>query len=54
MKVKFKNLVQAYSGKCDGLVFFYNRRLNRMCVREYVKPRKTAQKGIFAAISKNL
>ncbi|MFO7660779.1 MAG: hypothetical protein R6V77_07685 [Candidatus Cloacimonadaceae bacterium] len=54
MKVKFKNLIQAYSGKCDGLVYYYNRRLNRMCVREYVKPKKTAQNGIFAAISTNL
>jgi len=54
MKVIFKNMIQAYSGKCDGLVYYYNKRLNRMCVREFVKPKRTAQHGIFAAISKNL
>jgi len=54
MKVLFKNMIQAYTGKCDGLVYYYNRRLNRMCVREYVKPRATAQHSQFAAISSNL
>jgi len=54
MKVIFKNMIQAYSGKCDGLVYYYNRRLGRMCVREYVKPKTTVQHGNFAAISSNL
>jgi hypothetical protein len=54
MKVIFKNMIQAYSGKCDGLVYYYNRRLGRMCVREYVKQKPTAQHGRFAAISSNL
>ncbi len=54
MKVIFKNMIQAYSGKCDGLVYYYNRRLGRMCVREYVKPKRTAQQNSFAAASSNL
>ena len=24
MKVTFKNMIQAYQGKCDGLIYYYN------------------------------
>lgn len=54
MKVIFKNMIQAYSGKCDGLVYYYNRRIGKLCVREYVKQKPTAQHSRFAAISSNL
>jgi hypothetical protein len=30
MKVLFKNLLKAYSGQCDGLVYYYNSQLNRV------------------------
>jgi len=34
MEVAFKNLLKAYSGKCDGLVYYYNRRLNKVIARK--------------------
>ncbi len=33
MQVSFTNLLKAYSGKCDGLVYMYNRRLNKVIAR---------------------
>lgn len=54
MKVFFKNMLQAYRGKCDGLVYYYNPRLNRMIARPHVKRRETEQNRLFAAIGANL
>jgi len=54
MKVIFKNMVQAYSGKCDGLVYYYNRRFNRVVVRSLPKRDITAQNNRFSDISRNL
>ena len=54
MKAIFKNMIQAYSGKCDGLVYYYNPRLHRMVVRPHVKRRKTAQNDLFKTISARL
>lgn len=51
MKAIFKNMIQAYSGKCDGLVYYYNPRLHRIVVRPHVKRRKTAQNDLFKTIS---
>ena len=33
MIVSFANILKAYSGKCDGLVYMYNRRLNKVIAR---------------------
>ncbi len=33
MKAALKNILMAYTGKCDGLVFYYNPRLERVLVR---------------------
>ena len=54
MKVYFKNMLQAYRGKCDGLVYYYNPRLQRILVRPHVKPRPSVQTRRFASIAKNL
>jgi hypothetical protein len=54
MKAIFKNMILAYKGKCDGLVYYYNPRLNRMIVRPHVKPRPSAQTAVFSSISSNL
>jgi len=54
MKALFKNMILAYKGKCDGLVYYYNPRLNRMIVRPHVKPRPSAQTRVFSAIASNL
>jgi len=54
MRAYFKNMIQAYNGKCDGLVYYFNPRLNRILVRPHVKPRATEQTRKFAAIATNL
>ena len=43
-----------YSGTCDGLVYYYNKRLGTMIARKYVCPRQSSQNRCFAAISRNL
>lgn len=54
MQVTFKNLLQAYSGKCDGIIYYFNRRLNKVIARRepHTKPHK--QNIEFGLISKNL
>lgn len=54
MKVLFKDLLKAYSGKCDGLVYYYNPRLDRVLCRRIGKPRETAQNRRLSEISRNL
>ncbi len=54
MKVYFKNMLQAYHGACDGLIYYYNPRLNRLLVRPHVKPRLNENNRRFAAIAHNL
>ena len=54
MKVYFKNMLQGYRGTCDGLIYFYNPRLNRILVRQYVKPRPNHNNRRFAAIARKL
>ena len=49
MRVTFKNMLLAYVGKIDGLIYYYNPRLNRMVVRQYVKPRESAPNRRLAA-----
>ncbi|MCB5224719.1 MAG: hypothetical protein RBT36_07140 [Desulfobulbus sp.] len=54
MRAFFKNMIQAYRGKCDGLIYYYNPRINRIVVRSYAKPRETANNRRFSAIATNL
>ena len=54
MKAFFRNMLQAYRGKCDGLVYYYNPRCNRVVVRPHVKPRPTDQTRRFGAVAGNL
>ncbi len=54
MRAYFKNMIQAYSGECDGLVYYYNRRLNRVIARLYVKPKPTANTRRFGLVVANL
>lgn len=54
MKVQFKNILKAYSGKCDGLVYFYNPRLHRVLCRRHVIPQASPQNRRLAAVSSNL
>jgi hypothetical protein len=34
MKVTFKNMLLADSGKCDGIVYYFNARLGRVIARK--------------------
>jgi len=54
MEVVFKNMLKAYSGKCDGLVYYYNSRLGRVLCRKHVIPRQNTHNRRMAAISHNL
>ena len=54
MIVSFANILKAYSGKCDGLVYMYNRRLNKVIARRMpvFKPHAGTQR--LSLISRNL
>ena len=54
MKPTFKNMIQGYSGKCDGLVYYYNHKLRRTICRVHVVGRATEQQGKMKAVSQNL
>ena len=54
MKVMFKNLLKAYSGQVDGLVYYYDPRLQKVICRRHVIPRETAQNRNLSAVSKHL
>jgi len=54
MKVFYKNLIKAYSGHCDGLVYYYDPQLERILCRRYVKPKATAQNKRLAEVMRNL
>ncbi|MDD4309732.1 MAG: hypothetical protein PHO32_05085 [Candidatus Cloacimonetes bacterium] len=54
MEVVFKNLLHAYSGKCDGLVYYYNRRLNKVIARRLPVTKPHKGNATLSAISANL
>ena len=54
MEVVFKNLLHAYSGKCDGLVYYYNRRLNKVIARRLPVTKPHEGNARLSAISVNL
>ncbi len=54
MEVVFKNLLHAYSGKCDGLVYYYNRRLNKVIARRLPVCKPHEGNAALSAISANL
>jgi hypothetical protein len=51
MEVAFKNLLKAYSGKCDGLVYYYNHRLNKVIARRLPHGKPHAGNRRMTAIS---
>jgi len=55
MKVTLKFDQKAYSGKMDGLIYYWHPRYNMLLARRSPeKPKPTAAKQRFAQISKNL
>lgn len=43
MKVNYNQPVHSYSGHCDGLIYYYHRRLKVYLAKEYTKPRRSGQ-----------
>jgi hypothetical protein len=43
-----------YSGECDGLVYYWNKRLDKLIARRYVVPRESSSNRRLGAISSNL
>ena len=43
-----------FCGNCDGMVYYYNKRLGKMIARKWVKPKTTAANRRLGAISRNL
>ena len=54
MEVTFKNLLHAYSGKCDGIVYYFNRRMNKVIARKLPVTKPHRQNVELSAISTNL
>jgi len=54
MKAIFKNMIRAYSGKCDGLVYYYNPRMNRIIVRRMADWKETEQNRVIGSVSSAL
>ena len=52
MKVKCTPFI--YSGTCNGLVYYYSKRLNKLIARRYVVPKASSQNRKIGAISRNL
>jgi len=47
-------MIQGYSGKCDGLVYYYNEKLRRTVCRKLVKQPLTPQNDVIRSVSQNL
>ena len=43
-----------FCGSCEGMVYYYNKRLGKMIARKWVKPKTTAANRRLGAISRNL
>ena len=43
-----------FCGSCEGMVYYYNKRLGKMIARKWVKPKTTAANKRLGAISRNL
>lgn len=54
MKVLFKNLIGGYTGKVDDLVIYYDRRLNKVIIRQKAKVHLTERHRNFGTASRNL
>ncbi len=53
MIVSFKNRM-LFSGECDGLVYYWNRRLDKLIARRYVVPRESNSNRRLGGISRHL
>jgi hypothetical protein len=54
MQVILKNILKAYSGKCDGLIYYYHAGLGRLLCRRHTIPRPSESNARFTRIAANL
>lgn len=54
MKARLGSFFHSFSGKADGMVYYYNRRLGKVIAREYVKPRPSKANQRFGQVNENL
>ncbi len=54
MKVLFKNLLKGYTGCVDDIVMYYNRKLDRVIIRQRPVYRNHPAHAPFKAVMKNL
>ncbi len=54
MKVKFQYGLAGYTGKADGLVFCYNRRMGRVYARKNISPKLVENHHKMGSITANL
>lgn len=54
MKVHYNHMIKAYSGTCDGLVYYYDPQLERILCRRYVRPRMSTANQNLCHTMQNL
>ena len=54
MKVLFKNMINGYTGTADDYVMYYNRRLNKVIMRDRPKYKRHPGQSPFKAVMANL
>ncbi len=54
MQVVLKNILKAYSGKCDGLIYYYHPGLDRLLCRRHTIPKASPSNTRFSLIASNL
>ena len=54
MQVILKNILKAYSGKCDGLIYYYHPGLDRLLCRRHTIPKRSESNQRFAEIAASL
>jgi hypothetical protein len=54
MKVLFRNLIGGYTGKADNMILYYDRRLNKVIIRQAPEVKLTDKHEAFGNVSKNL
>lgn len=47
-------MLKAYSGSCDGLVYYYNHRIDKVVCHKNTRPKESSSNRRLSAISKNL
>jgi len=54
LKVRFKNNILSYTGKCDDLVYYYNSKFGKTVCRPYTPSKPGPQHTRFTLVAKNI